>query len=49
MKNDRPPNNSLERAQPQREFMYDVAVLRRSARGRSACRGFAGGALSGGT
>jgi len=29
-----PPNNSLERTQPQREFMYDVAVLRRSARGR---------------
>jgi len=26
-------NNSLERTQPQREFMYDVAVLRRSARG----------------
>ncbi|OGO70929.1 MAG: hypothetical protein A2Z37_02020 [Chloroflexi bacterium RBG_19FT_COMBO_62_14] len=26
----RPPNNSLERTQPQREFMYDVAVLRRS-------------------
>jgi hypothetical protein len=30
----RPPNNSLERTQPQCEFMYDVAVLRRSARGR---------------
>ena len=30
------PNNSLERTQPQRGFMYDVAVLRRSARGRSA-------------
>src|SRR3990172_13206610 len=29
-------NNSLERTQPQREFMYDVAVLRRSARSRSA-------------
>ena len=29
-----PPNNSLERTQPQRDFMYDVAVLRRSARGR---------------
>ena len=29
-----PPNNSLERTQPQRGFMYDVAVLRRSARGR---------------
>jgi len=28
------PNNSLERTQPQRDFMYDVAVLRRSARGR---------------
>ena len=27
-------NNSLERTQPQREFMYDVALLRRSARGR---------------
>ena len=27
-------NNSLERTQPQRDFMYDVAVLRRSARGR---------------
>jgi len=25
---------SLERTQPQRDFMYDVAVLRRSARGR---------------
>jgi len=30
------PNNSLERTQPQRDFMYDVAVLRRSARGRWA-------------
>jgi hypothetical protein len=29
-------NNSLERTQPQRDFMYEVAVLRRSARGRSA-------------
>ena len=29
-------NNSLERTQPQRYFMYDVAVLRRSARGRHA-------------
>jgi len=29
-------NNSLERTQPQRGFMYDVAVLRRSARGRWA-------------
>jgi hypothetical protein len=28
------PNNSLERTQPQRGFMYDVAVLRRSARSR---------------
>ena len=28
------PNNSLERTQPQRGFMCDVAVLRRSARGR---------------
>ena len=28
------PNNSLERTQPQRDFKYDVAVLRRSARGR---------------
>jgi hypothetical protein len=27
-------NNSLERTQPQRGFMYDVAVLRRSAQGR---------------
>jgi len=27
-------NNSLERTQPQRGFMYDVAVLRRSARAR---------------
>jgi len=27
---------SLERTQPQRDFMYDVAVLRRSARGRYA-------------
>jgi hypothetical protein len=30
------PNNSLERTQPQRGFMYDVAVLRGSARGRWA-------------
>jgi hypothetical protein len=29
-----PANNSLERTQPQRDFMYDVAVLRRSARDR---------------
>jgi hypothetical protein len=29
-----PPNHPLERTQPQRGFMYDVAVLRRSARGR---------------
>ena len=29
-----PANNSLERTQPQRGFKYDVAVLRRSARGR---------------
>jgi len=29
-----PANNSLERTQPQRDFMYDVAVLRGSARGR---------------
>jgi hypothetical protein len=29
-------NNSLWRAQPQRDFMYDVAELRRSARGRWA-------------
>jgi membrane protease YdiL (CAAX protease family) len=28
------PNNSLERTQPQHDFMYDVAVLRRSARNR---------------
>ena len=27
-------NNSLERTQPQRGFMYDVDTLRRSARGR---------------
>ena len=27
------PNNSPERTQPQREFMYDVGQLRRSARG----------------
>jgi len=27
------PNNSLERTQPQRDFMYDVDMLRRSARG----------------
>ena len=30
------PNHSLERTQPQRDFMYDVGMLRRSARGRSA-------------
>ena len=29
-----PSNNSLERTQPQRGFMYVVAMLRRSARGR---------------
>jgi len=29
-------NNSLERTQPQRDFMYDVALLRRSARSRWA-------------
>jgi hypothetical protein len=29
-----PANNSLERTQPQRYFMYDVGELRRSARGR---------------
>jgi hypothetical protein len=29
-----PANNSLERTQHQRGFKYDVAVLRRSARGR---------------
>ena len=34
------PNNSLERTQPQRDFMHDVAVLRRSARGRYAEFGF---------
>ena len=28
------PNNSLERTQPQCDFMYDGAVLRRSARSR---------------
>ena len=28
------PNNSLERTQPQGDFMYDVAELRRSARSR---------------
>jgi len=27
-------NNSLKRTQPQRDFMYDVAVLRRLARSR---------------
>jgi len=31
---DYPPNNSLQRTQPQRGLLYDVAVLRRSARGR---------------
>ena len=30
------PNNSLERTQPQRGFMYHIAVLRRSARVRWA-------------
>ena len=29
-------NHSLERAQPQRDFKHDVAMLRRSARGRWA-------------
>jgi hypothetical protein len=29
-----PPNHSLERTQPQRDFMHDVAVLRRSTRVR---------------
>ena len=29
-----PPNHSLERTQPQRDFMYDVGELRRSARSR---------------
>jgi len=29
-----PPNHSPELTQPGRGFMYDVAVLRRSARGR---------------
>jgi hypothetical protein len=24
-----PPNNSLQRTQPQRDFMYDVEMLRR--------------------
>src|SRR3990172_5896061 len=33
-----PANNSLERTQPKRDFMYDVAVLRRSARGRWAAK-----------
>ena len=28
------PNNSLERTQPQCDFMYDVDMLRRSARDR---------------
>ena len=28
------PNHSLERTQPQRVFMNDAAMLRRSARGR---------------
>lgn len=28
------PNNSLERTQPHRDFMYDMEKLRRSARGR---------------
>jgi hypothetical protein len=30
----RPSNNSLERTQPQRDFMFDVAMPRRSARNR---------------
>jgi len=30
----RAANNSLERTQPERGLMYDVAVLRRSARSR---------------
>jgi hypothetical protein len=38
------PNNSLERTQPERDFMYDVAVLRRSARGRYAEFGSLAGA-----
>ena len=29
-----PANHSLERTQPQRDFKCDVAMLRRSARGR---------------
>ena len=37
-----PANNSLERTQPQRGFMYDVALLRRSARGRYPELGAAG-------
>ena len=28
------PNHSLERTQPQRGFMYEVVMLRRSARSR---------------
>jgi len=28
------PNNSLERTQPQRDIMFEVGLLRRSARGR---------------
>jgi hypothetical protein len=31
-----PPNNSLERTQPQRAFKDGVGLLRRSARGRYA-------------
>jgi hypothetical protein len=31
-----PPNNSLERTRPQRDFMCDVGMLRRSSRGRWA-------------
>jgi len=33
-----PPNNSLEHTHPERGFMYDVAVLRRTARGRWAAQ-----------
>src|SRR3989304_4680764 len=35
-------NNSLERTQPRRGLMYDVAMLRRSARGRYPELGAAG-------
>jgi len=31
-----PPHGALERTQPQRDFMYGVGELRRSARGRWA-------------